>query len=72
MPHRTLPWFRLSLLGACLAVANVAGSYLGSRMAISKGVGFIRAVYLIVVFALIAKLGVDVWHENIQPLLGLD
>lgn len=68
IPHGAVLW----LLGACLAVANVAGSYLGSRMAISKGVGFIRVVYLIIVFALIVKLGIDVWHENIQPLLGLD
>ncbi len=57
----------LWLLGGILAVANVAGSYLGSRMAISRGTTFIRVVFLVVVVALIAKLGVDVWNENLAP-----
>lgn len=39
-------------------------------MAIARGTTFIRVVFLIVVIALIAKLGVDVWNENIAPLLG--
>jgi hypothetical protein len=36
-------------------------------MAISRGTTFIRVVFLVVVIALIAKLGVDVWNENIVP-----
>jgi uncharacterized membrane protein YfcA len=67
IPHGAVLW----LLGAILAVANVAGSYLGSRMAISKGTTFIRVVFLVVVIALIAKLGVDVWNENILPAFAL-
>lgn len=67
IPHGSVLW----LLGGILAVANVAGSYLGSRMAISRGTKFIRVVFLIVVVALIAKLGVDVWNENIAPGLAL-
>ncbi|GAA1136912.1 MULTISPECIES: TSUP family transporter [Microbacterium] len=67
IPHGSVLW----LLGGILAVANVAGSYLGSRMAISRGTTFIRVVFLIVVIGLIAKLGVDVWNENIAPALGL-
>ncbi|WP_270366460.1 sulfite exporter TauE/SafE family protein [Microbacterium algeriense] len=63
IPHGSVLW----LLGGILAVANVAGSYLGSRMAISRGTTFIRVVFLVVVVALIAKLGVDVWNENIVP-----
>jgi uncharacterized membrane protein YfcA len=67
IPHGSVLW----ALGGILAVANVAGSYLGSRMAISRGAKFIRIVFLIVVVALIAKLGVDVWNENIAPALAL-
>ncbi|CAH0158551.1 sulfite exporter TauE/SafE family protein [Microbacterium foliorum] len=66
IPHGAVLW----LLGGILAVANVAGSYLGSRMAISKGARFIRVVFLAVVGVLIAKLGVDVWNENIAPALA--
>ncbi|KJQ53769.1 sulfite exporter TauE/SafE family protein [Microbacterium sp. SA39] len=61
----------LWLLGGILAVANVAGSYLGSRMAISRGTTFIRVVFLVVVIGLIGKLGLDVWNENIVPALTL-
>jgi uncharacterized membrane protein YfcA len=67
IPHGSVLW----ALGGILAVANVAGSYLGSRMAISRGAKFIRIVFLVVVIALIAKLGVDVWNENIVPALAL-
>lgn len=66
IPHGAVLW----LLGGILAVANVAGSYLGSRMAISKGTGFIRVVFLVAVVALIAKLGVDVWNETIAPAIA--
>lgn len=57
-------------LGLCLAAANVAGSYLGSRTAIAKGTGFVRAVFLVVAGALIVKLGHDVWVETLAPLLS--
>ncbi len=67
IPHGSVLW----LLGGILAVANVGGSYLGSRMAIARGTTFIRVVFLIVVIALIAKLGVDVWNENLVPLFGV-
>jgi len=66
IPHGAVLW----LLGGILALANVAGSYLGSRMAISRGTTFIRVVFLTVVVLLIGKLGVDVWNENLAPLLG--
>lgn len=57
-------------LALVLAVANVAGSYLGSRMAIAKGTTFIRLAFLVVVGVLIVKLSLDVWTENIAPLLA--
>ncbi len=66
IPHGSVLW----LLGGVLAVANVAGSYLGSRMAISRGTRFIRVVFLVVVMALIVKLGADVWNENISVALA--
>jgi len=66
IPHGAVLW----LFGGCLAVANIAGSYLGSRMAVARGTTFIRVVFLIVVVALIGKLGVDVWNENIAPALA--
>ena len=66
IPHGAVLW----LLGLILGAANIAGSYLGSRMAISRGSGFIRVVFLGVVILLIAKLGVDVWNENVAPLLA--
>ncbi|NLA64834.1 MAG: sulfite exporter TauE/SafE family protein, partial [Leucobacter sp.] len=47
-----------------MAAANIAGSLLGARMAISRGVKFIRALFLIVVAVLVVKLGVDVVNEN--------
>ena len=50
-------------LGLVMGAANVAGSLLGSRMAIAKGTRFIRALFLIVVAVLIVKLGLDIWAE---------
>ncbi|MGO1853813.1 MAG: sulfite exporter TauE/SafE family protein [Microbacterium sp.] len=67
IPHGSVLW----ALGGILAVANVAGSYLGSRMAVARGTRFIRVVFLVVVVALIGKLGVDVWNENIMPAVGM-
>lgn len=66
IPHGSVLW----LLGGILAIANVGGSYLGSRMAIARGTTFIRVVFLVVVIALIGKLGVDVWNENVTPFLA--
>ncbi|MFI7606444.1 sulfite exporter TauE/SafE family protein [Micromonospora sp. NPDC049366] len=49
------------LLGAAMAVCNIAGAVLGARMALRRGAGFVRVVLLVVVVALIAKLGYDQW-----------
>ncbi|GLY32579.1 TSUP family transporter [Kineosporia sp. NBRC 101731] len=53
-------------LGLMLGVANLSGSYLGARMAISSGTKFIRVVFLVVVLALIVKVSHDVWVENLS------
>lgn len=42
-----------------MAVANVAGSWLGTRSALRGGTGFVRGVFLAVVGALILKTGWD-------------
>ncbi len=44
---------------AVMAVANVAGSLLGTHLALKHGAGFIRAVFVLVVGALILKTGYD-------------
>jgi uncharacterized membrane protein YfcA len=51
------PMWRLGLLmGAC----NVAGGWLGAHTAIRRGSRFVRAVFLVVVGALVLRLGWDV------------
>lgn len=47
-------------LGAALGVANLTGGYLGARMAVARGSGFVRVVFLVVVLALITRLAWDV------------
>lgn len=50
----------LVLLGAAMAVANIAGAVLGSRMALSRGAGFVRIVLLVVVIGMVLRLG---WQQ---------
>ena len=44
-----------------MAVANVAGSLLGTRLAFKHGAGFVRGVFLVVVTVLIAKTAWDAY-----------
>jgi len=46
-------------VAAVLAVANVAGSLMGTRLALARGAGFVRIVFIVVVSALILKTGYD-------------
>ena len=46
-------------LGAMMAVCQVAGSLVGTRLAIRHGSGFVRKVFLVVVCILIVKTGYD-------------
>jgi uncharacterized membrane protein YfcA len=50
-------------IGLFLAVANLAGGYAGSHVAIKKGSGFIRVFYLIVTGLLIVRLGYSLYIE---------
>jgi uncharacterized membrane protein YfcA len=63
--HGSLLWG----LGVLMGVANLSGGYLGSRMATARGSRFIRIAFLVVVAALIVRVGADVWTENLRPLL---
>lgn len=46
-------------IGLVMAVANVAGSLIGTRLALKHGAGFVRGVFILVVSALILKTGYD-------------
>lgn len=61
LPHGSILWG----VGLLLGLANMAGGFLGARTAVKQGSRFIRVVFLLVVGALIIKLGADVWQENI-------
>jgi uncharacterized membrane protein YfcA len=44
-----------------MALANVAGSLFGARLALKHGAGFVRVMFLVVVSALICKTGFDAY-----------
>ncbi|WP_329010156.1 TSUP family transporter [Micromonospora rifamycinica] len=48
-------------LGLAMAVCNVAGAAVGARLALRRGAGFVRVVLLVVVAALVVRLGYDQW-----------
>ncbi|MEU4315645.1 TSUP family transporter [Nocardia sp. NPDC024068] len=47
-------------LGAAMALSNIAGSVVGSRMALARGAEFVRVVLLVVVVAMVIRLG---WQQ---------
>ncbi len=49
-------WWHIAL---AMALANVVGSVVGTRLALRHGAGFVRGVFILVVAALILKTGVD-------------
>lgn len=55
-------WWHIALV---MAVANVLGSLLGTRLALKHGAGFVRLVFIGVVSALILKTGFDAFvHQT--------
>jgi uncharacterized membrane protein YfcA len=48
-------------LGLMMAVCQVLGSVVGTRLALKHGSGFVRRLFLFVVVALILKTGYDAW-----------
>jgi len=63
IPHGHVVW----ALALPMAVANVAGSALGTRLALRHGAGFVRLAFLVVVGALILKTGWDVRAHWLAP-----
>jgi uncharacterized membrane protein YfcA len=55
-------WWHFALT---LALANVAGSLLGTRLALKHGAGFVRLVFIGVVSALILKTGFDAFVRQV-------
>lgn len=49
----------LWVLGLLMGTANVVGGYVGARMAVARGSGFVRVVFLVVVAALVVRLAWD-------------
>lgn len=47
------------ILGAVMALANLAGGYLGARLALRLGSRFVRVVFLVVTGALALRLAID-------------
>jgi hypothetical protein len=47
-------------LGLAMGGANLVGAYVGARVAVARGSRFVRAVFLVVVAALVLRLGWDV------------
>ncbi len=61
-----LAWFGWSghliwQLGLTMAVCNVAGSLVGTKLALKHGSGFVRRLFLVVVSVLIVKTSYDAW-----------
>ena len=50
----------LWVLGAAMATANLAGSQIGARLAVRRGSGWVRRVFVVVVSALVVRLAYDV------------
>lgn len=48
--------------GLMIAAANLAGGYVGARVAVARGAGFIRVVLIAVVAAFAIKISWDIWH----------
>jgi uncharacterized protein len=51
-------WWQVGLV---MAVANVAGSLLGTALALKHGAGLVRRIFMLVVLLLILKTGVDAY-----------
>jgi uncharacterized membrane protein YfcA len=47
-----------------LAMCNISGSLIGSRLAIQRGAGFVRVFFIVVVAILILRLGYDSLHRT--------
>jgi uncharacterized membrane protein YfcA len=53
-------WWHLAL---AMALANMLGSLIGTRLALKHGAGFVRIVFIGVVGGLILKTSYDTWFK---------
>lgn len=53
-------------LGLSMAVFNVLGAQVGARLAIRRGSGFVRGMFLVATALLIAKFGHDTWLTMVK------
>lgn len=58
-PQGAVLWQAGLVLGAC----NVIGAYLGARVAVARGSGFVRVFFVVVLVAFIGKIGLDTWEQ---------
>lgn len=49
--------------GLAVAAGNIIGGFFGAKLAISKGSGFVRVVFVVVLSALVIKLGIDMIRQ---------
>jgi len=47
-----------------MAISNIAGSFIGAKIALKKGNHFIRIIFLVVVVLMIIRYGYDVFFKN--------
>ncbi|MFK5689966.1 TSUP family transporter [Ornithinimicrobium sp. LYQ92] len=50
-------------VGLLMGVGNILGGYLGARVAVARGSGFVRSVFVVLVVAFILKIGYDTWVQ---------
>jgi uncharacterized protein len=62
IPHGAVIWS----LGLAVGAANLVGGYIGARMAVAKGSGFVRVIFIVVVGALVLRLG----YQTVQQYWG--
>ncbi|MBK9522392.1 MAG: TSUP family transporter [Rhodocyclaceae bacterium] len=61
IPHGQVLW----VVGLVMAVANITGAQIGSRLAIQHGNGFVRWVFIATALVLLAKFGWDTFRPVI-------
>jgi uncharacterized membrane protein YfcA len=55
-------WWHLAL---AMALSNIVGSLIGTRLALKHGSGFVRQVFILVVLTLIVKTTWDTWFKAV-------
>jgi hypothetical protein len=51
-------------IAVLMSVFNVAGSLIGSKIALKNGNGFVRIIFLVIVSLMILRYGYDVFYGN--------